>query len=130
MGYRSDVMCIMYAARSDGTVDEAGMAFIKAWLKNRLNEDALDLFDLNDDYMVVFEVDGWKWYESYDDIAMLDKLFADFIEICDEGDNNYHLEFIRIGEDYTDIEVRESNHCQGWLRVNRSIHVDRVYLHK
>lgn len=126
MGYRSDVMCIMYATTPTGEMDEGGMAFIKAWLRNRLNEDELDLFDLNDDHMVVFEVEDWKWYDSYADIAMLDKLFADFIEICDADDtNHYYLEFVRIGEDYTDIEFRASNHNHGWLRVSRAVYIDR-----
>lgn len=127
MGYRSDVMCVMYAARSDGKVDEAGMAFIKAWLKNRLANDKhemLERFDFQDD-MVVFEAERWKWYESYTDIAMLDKLFADFTEICNEADNTYHIEFVRIGENIDDIEIRESDNCHGWLRVNRSIYIDR-----
>lgn len=127
MGYRSDVMCIMYAADAYGKVDEAGMAFIKAWLKNRLANDEhemLERFDFQDD-MVVFEAQGWKWYESYADIAMLDKLFADFTELCNEGENTYHIEFIRIGENTDDIDIRESNLCRGWLRVSRSIYIDK-----
>lgn len=127
MGYRSDVMCIMYAADAFGHTDKGGMAFVKAWLKNRLANDEhemLERFDFQDD-MVVFEAQGWKWYESYSDIQRLDKLFADFRMLCDESDNTYHIEFIRIGENIDDIEIRESNHCRGWLRVSRSIYIDR-----
>jgi hypothetical protein len=126
MGYRSDVMCIMYArdVKDVDKVDEAGMAFIKAWLNSRLAEEDKNLFEFDHDDMVVFSVEQWKWYDSYSDIQRLDKLFADFMELCDESNGNYYLEFMRVGESYDDVETRYSQPCHGLLSLHRSIYID------
>lgn len=122
MGYRSNVMCVMYASEPNGGCDEKGMAFVKAWLKSHIAEEDKELFEFNDD-MVVFSVEQWKWYESYPNIQRLDKLFEDFMELCEEG-SNYRMEFMRVGESYDDVEVRESDTSQGLLRLKRSIYID------
>jgi hypothetical protein len=124
MGYRSDVTCVMYASEPNGERDEKGMAFVKAWLNTHIAEEDKELFEFNDD-MVVFSVEQWKWYDSYSDIQRLDKLFEDFMELCDEG-SNYRMEFMRVGESYDDVEVRESDTSQGLLRLKRSIYIDGV----
>ncbi len=126
MGYRSDVMCIMYArdVKDVDKVDEAGMAFIKAWLNSRLTEEDKNLFEFDHDDMVIFNVQSWKWYESYSDIQRLDKLFEDFMELCDEGDGDYNMEFMRIGESYDDVEMRNSDQHHGILSLHRSIYID------
>jgi hypothetical protein len=125
MGYRSDVICIMYArdVKDVDKVDEAGMAFIKAWLNSRLTEEEKNLFEFDHDSMVVFSVEQWKWYDSYPDIQRLEKLFEDFMELCEVG-NNYRMEFMRVGENYDDIEMRESDNSHGLLRLKRSIYID------
>ena len=124
MGYRSDLTCVMYASEPNGERDEKGMAFVKAWLNTHIAEEDKELFEFNDD-MVVFSVEQWKWYDSYSDIQRLDKLFEDFMELCDEG-SNYRMEFMRVGESYDDVEVRESDTSQGLLRLKRSIYIDGV----
>lgn len=126
MGYRSDVMCIMYARDNKDVdkVDEAGMAFIKAWLNSRLTEEEKNLFEFDHDDMVVFSVDSWKWYESYPDIQRLDKLFEDFMELCDEYESGYYMEFMRVGESYDDVETRYSDKNHGLLTLRRSIYID------
>ncbi len=122
MGYRSDVMCVMYASEPNGERDEKGMAFIKAWLNTRIAEEDKELFEFNDN-TVVFSVENWKWYESYPDIQRLDKLFEDFMELCERG-SNYRMEFIRVGENYDDVEMRDSDNAHGLLRLKRSIYID------
>ncbi len=123
MGYRSDVTCIMYSRDPDGKRDEAGMAFIKAWLNSYMAEEDRDLFDFDLPDMVVFSVDSWKWYDSYPDIQRLEKLFEDFMELCAEYESSYHMEFMRVGENYDDVELRISNYAQGLLGLNRSIYI-------
>ena len=122
MGYRSDVTCVMYAREPNGERDEAGMAFVKAWLNTHIAEEDKELFEFNDN-TVVFSVEQWKWYESYHDIQRLEKLFEDFMELCERG-SNYRMEFIRVGENYDDIERRESDTSHGLLRLKRSIYID------
>ena len=122
MGYRSDVTCVMYASEPNGERDEKGMAFVKAWLNTHIAEEDKELFEFNDN-TVVFSVEQWKWYDSYHDIQRLEKLFEDFMELCERG-SNYRMEFIRVGEDYEDIEMRESDTSQGLIRLKRSIYID------
>lgn len=122
MGYRSDVTCVMYASQPNGERDEAGMAFVKAWLNTHIAEEDKELFEFNDN-TVVFSVEQWKWYDSYSDIQRLEKLFEDFMELCDEG-SNYRMEFIRVGENYDDIETRDSYNAHGLLKLKRSIYID------
>ena len=40
------------------------------------------------------------------------------------ADGMWACEFARIGEDYTDIETRSSNHADYVLRVERRIEID------
>ncbi len=122
MGYRSDVTCVMYSRDPSGKRDEAGTAFMKAWLNSHITEEDKELFEFNDS-MVVFSVEQWKWYDSYPDIQRLEKLFEDFMELCEVG-NNYRMEFMRVGENYDDIEMRESDNSHGLLRLKRSIYID------
>jgi hypothetical protein len=126
MGYRSDVMCIMYArdAKNVDKVDAGGMTFIKAWLNSRLNEEEKNLFEFDLDDMVVFSVEQWKWYESYPDIQRLDRLFEEFMELCDTSNSGYHMEFMRVGESYDDVETRYSDWNHGLLSLHRSIYID------
>jgi hypothetical protein len=112
----------MYAREPNGERDEAGMAFVKAWLNTHIAEEDKELFEFNDN-TVVFSVEQWKWYESYHDIQRLEKLFEDFMELCERG-SNYRMEFIRVGENYDDIERRESDTSHGLLRLKRSIYID------
>ena len=57
-----------------------------------------------------FEWDGIKWYDSYEEIQAIedfinwaeDKLKIDGKEV--DGDD--HFRFVRIGEEYEDIEIR------------------------
>ena len=123
MGYRSDVTCVMYASEPNGERDEKGMAFVKAWLKSHIAEEDNDYFEFDHPDMVVFSVERWKWYDSYPDIQRLENLFEDFMELCERG-SNYRMEFIRVGEDYEDIEMRESDNSHGLLRLKRSIYID------
>ena len=129
MGYRSDVMCIMYArdAKDVDKVDAGGMTFIKAWLNNRLNEEEKNLFEFDHDDMVVFSVESWKWYDNYLPIQRLMNLFTEFDQaLCGgaDGDGSCCLEFMRVGESYDDVEHHDSSNSHGRLSLSRSIQID------
>ena len=121
MGYRSDVVALMYSKEDT----PESKAIIKEFIRQRINDNLTDYFDY-DGWGVKFEAEQWKWYESYDDIQILEKLFADYQDTFCEGgyDSQYAFEFIRVGESYDDIETHEAGAEQGRLRVNRSIYVD------
>ena len=121
MGYRSDVVALMYSKEDT----PESKAIIKEFIRQRINDNLTDYFDY-DGWGVKFEAEQWKWYESYDDIQILEKLFADYQDTFCEGghDSQYAFEFIRVGESYDDIETHEAGCNQGRLCVQRTITVD------
>ena len=57
-----------------------------------------------------FEWDGIKWYDSYEEIQAIEDFInwaEDKLEINGkEIDGDDHFRFVRIGEEYEDIEIR------------------------
>ena len=121
MGYRSDVVALMYG-KEDTPEDKA---MIKEFIRQRINDDLTKYFTY-DGWGVRFEAEQWKWYESYDDVQILEKLFADYQEAFCEGgyDSKYAYEYVRVGESYDDIETHEAGAARGRLSVDRTIIVD------
>ena len=137
MGYRSDVA---YTIRF---TDEASYRLFIAEAKAKdlggcfKNDTAYyDEAECDDErWCINFRANGLKWYESFADVAMHEKLIALAEDWCvtaehkagAEGevlDATYRLGyiFIRIGEDSDDIQER----CGGdyewdWLQVSRQI---------
>ena len=128
MGYRSDVTCIMYAVDPDTRMtSKGGMQVINQWVKQRLPEDGLKLcFDFEDD-MIIFTARDWKWYEDYADIQMLERLFKEFrATFCTECDNEYHIEFMRFGENETDVTYWGSDDNHRRLSLSRQIRIEGI----
>jgi hypothetical protein len=133
MGYRSDVTVIMYA----NTPEEQVM--VNEWVKGQLAKRGADdtLYRNNFTFMhgmVRFDAEQWKWYESYPEVQWLEKLFEDYVntfianDLSDSEDprNNstYAIEYVRVGEEYEDIETWARGEQQGRLYVSRQIMVD------
>lgn len=129
MGYRSDVTVIMYA----GTPEEQVM--VNEWVKGQLaKRDAADTMHKDFHFMermVRFEVEDWKWYDSYEEVQWLEKLFEDYADTFITADtenprdnSTYAIEFARVGEDYQDIESWSRGAAQDRLYVSRAIRVD------
>lgn len=121
MGYRSDVVALMY---SKGDKPE-NRAMIKEFVRQRVTPELMENFDF-DGWGVKFEAEQWKWYEGYADIQMLEKLFDEYKEAFCEGgyESQYAYEFVRVGESYDDIETDEAGCSQGRLSVDRTICVE------
>ena len=128
MGYRSNVVCLMY-----GNNDIGDNTIVKEFVRSRVeaysgeaSQHVKDAF-YYDGWGVTFQADDWKWYESYPDIIFLEALFDEFEELVigdDASNTSYGLEFIRIGEDTDDIEERMRGAIEGRLYIGRSIHID------
>lgn len=121
MGYRSDVVALMYG--KENTPENT--AIIKEFIRQRVTPELMEHFDF-DGWGVEFMAEQWKWYESDDVIKMLEKLFKEYQDTFCEGgyESQYAYEFIRVGESYDDIETHEAGCGQGRLRVDRRIAVD------
>lgn len=130
MGYRSNVACVMYAVRlplSDKTDTEAGQNIVNVWLKQRIPEQYYEFFKFTNE-MAVFSIAAWKWYPDYEEVITLENLFEEFAELfCNDlgqDDCGYALEFLRVGEDYTDVEYRNYGNTQERLSLKRTITID------
>lgn len=102
MGYRSDVgiICGVNAAKR----------LEEVFAQYDLYPDATYTgmsWDGNEQKMFVFNY--VKWYEdSYDDVdAVMDALRE--LDDIDDADFSYSYKYIRLGEDDTDIDVRQNN---------------------
>lgn len=121
MGYRSDVMALVYPA--SGSENLLNYDKLKT-LMNTTFQDVFeawgdDFFSWDDKHRVLkFAANSVKWYESYPDVA----LFTPFLdEVHKLG---YEYEFMRIGEDDTDVESMNSGDAENYMYVERTIQVN------
>ena len=123
MGYRSNVICLMYSASEDDNDSTKGI--IKEFIRQRVTPELFTYFTF-DGWGARFEAEDWKWYEGYADIDSLMKLFDEYKEAFCEGgyESKYAFEYVRIGESYDDIETIEEGGSHNRLYVARSIVVD------
>ena len=128
MGYRSDVVLVMYA------MDKKDYPALQVWFSQFEHEIAdlniagcFETIDMsatcNDNKAIVFEVENIKWYDSFAEVKFMDTLLNKFRDAFQtEGTEAlYNYEFIRIGEDTTDIEEDCGNHGFNLIGVSRSI---------
>jgi hypothetical protein len=124
----------MYAVHlplSDKTDTEAGQNIVNVWLKQRIPDmkelSGLDLhsyFEFEKD-KAVFKVEGWKWYPDYPEVKALENIFKEFADtFCGEKEDAYAMEFIRFGEDWTDVEAQRHGNYECRLDLHRTIYID------
>ena len=120
MGYRSDVMALVYPAGGEHNL----LNYDK--LKTLMNTTFKDVLDFwSDDYftwddkhrVLKFAANSIKWYDSYPEVDRFTTFLAEVREL------EYEYEFIRIGEDTDDIEDDSTGDSNGFLYVSRSIEV-------
>ena len=123
MGYRSNVICLMYSASMDDNDSTKGI--IREFIRQRVTPDLFQYFTF-DGWGARFEADQWKWYDGYADIDSRMKLFDEYAETFYEGgyESKYAFEYVRIGESYDDVEMVEKGGYQNRLYVSRLITVD------
>lgn len=96
MGYRSDVV---FAAEFE-TKEIRDAAWIAAKLKyENLHQHHWDQFEHFHEDAIVFEVEQWKWYSSYDDVAAIEDMFKEFWH----KDFDANVKEVQVGEDTADM---------------------------
>jgi hypothetical protein len=123
MGYRSDVTAVFYVSKVEH------FPTLKLWLDENF---PVGEFEGNVRWFnkgMVLECENVKWYESYPDVQSYEKAADKFIDLCNaevsEGTPTFNYEFVRIGEDYDDVEVvREGIACEYLLEVSRGVMVE------
>lgn len=101
MGYRSDVKLITTKAgweRLENAVSQAQSKYAREyWITSEVRT-----MTLCDDKYVLAEWDDIKWYASFEDVGAFMK------ELYDMAKEHVAFKFLRVGEDYEDVERLES----------------------
>lgn len=121
MGYRSEITAVFYAHGADEwPLIKLFVAenFPKGWV------DSLEEVHHRDKSGFVFQVSDCKWYDSYPEVKAFEKFEEAFVAMDKCKDGTWAFEFARIGEDYTDIENRSSDHAGYVLNVSRRIEIN------
>jgi hypothetical protein len=127
MGYRSDVTALFYAPKEKGAALKLYVDENFPTIGDLIKDEDLTWFDRDGRCGYLFENQHVKWYDSYAEIQAFDKFVSAFVELAD-GENAQELqwsfEFVRVGEDYEDIEFKRSEDCDNLLDVRREIQVN------
>jgi hypothetical protein len=79
---------------------------------------------LDSEHVLKFELEDVKWYPSYSDVQMFEKMLAAFKGSGDDNEDikGYCTEFVRVGEDNDDVEEVHTGHNNHYyLQVRRTI---------
>ena len=119
MGYRSDVHALLYATKDKWPTLKL---FVEENIPEMFKEDIKPFTagiggDLIGYYFYAGDV---KWYPSYPDVKAFDDFVGKFVVLCDE-DEELAFEFVRLGEDDTDIETNSAGDYQYLLELRRQI---------
>ena len=124
MGYRSDAQLLFYCDEND-----PNYAMLKLWVYENMQEELgyMEEFTRSGHKGFIFSWDNVKWYQGYDDVDRVEAAMKKFREVFDEqaileeGVPDFSYEFIRIGENDDDVEVRGSVRATSLIYVERSI---------
>ena len=123
MGYRSTVHAVMYASEDKWPI-------LKLFVDENIPEDIkyrLEVFEADKDREVkgyYFYFEDVKWYPSYPLIKNYEAFVDKFSDLCQEEDESglrFAYEFVRIGEDTSDIESVYSGDTDFLLEIYRSV---------
>lgn len=124
MGYRSEVVAAFYTTNKD----EAPLLklFIEENWPKEGNLTAYEWIKSDERFGIIFHEEDVKWYESYPEVQAFDAFTEKFMEIADSEEKKYNwfYEFVRIGEEYQDIETKGSYYSDNILSVSRAVLVN------
>jgi hypothetical protein len=131
MGYRSDVTMIMYPSADH----RDKFAALKLYVDENLPDEFKVVGEGDRRYLHCY-IDGVKWYDSYEEVDTYSKLFSEWDELFADPDDPsakkgwqadtiFQYEFMRIGEDYEDVEYHQSYGADHVLNMSREVYIDR-----
>jgi hypothetical protein len=131
MGYRSDVTMIMYPSADH----RDKFAALKLYVDENLPDEFKVVGEGDRRYLHCY-IDGVKWYDSYEEVDTYSKLFSEWDEMFADPDDPsakkgwqadtiFQYEFLRIGEDYEDVEYHQSYGADHVLNMSREVYIDR-----
>jgi hypothetical protein len=131
MGYRSDVKIVFYLTH--GCTDDPDpdpllpFAALKLWFDEtypvkEAKEEWEAEIEYGSNYILCSYLDV-KWYEGYEHPNNVREAFEKFSNAfrSDERDHRAQYEFVRIGEEYDDIQLEGSSYNDHRIAVERSM---------
>ena len=124
MGYRSDVTIVAYP--SIGNADK--FALLKLYVDENL-PDKFEVIGEGDKRYLHCYIGGVKWYPGYEEVDVYSRMFDEwdklFIDEADpHGESLFHYEFMRVGEEYEDVEYHSSYGADHALNLSREVYID------
>ena len=124
MGYRSEVTAAFYVHK----IHEHDWPTLKLFVDENFPEElrgGLEERKTDTHHGYIFCEMDVKWYDSYPEVVAFNRFVSNFLEIADgENDIGWAYEFVRIGEDVSDIEETASDGASYVLRVTRATEID------
>lgn len=133
MGYRSDVVALIYPDVQTGGEEQAKYDQLKTLMSTTFKQIMDEDFGANAEWVdnsrvLKFTISGVKWYESYPDVQRFEDMLNTLGGDPNEGDDvigGYCTELMRIGDNEDDIESNNNGHnLHYYLSVRRSIVCD------
>ena len=130
MGYRSNVTMIMYPSADH----RDKFALLKLYVDENLPDQFEVIGEGNGRYLYCYR-DGVKWYDSYEEVQKYTKAFKEWDDMFADPDDPsakkgwqadtiFQYEFMRIGEDYEDVEYHQSYGADHALNMSREVYID------
>ena len=127
MGYRSEVKAVFYAPKEKWAALKLYVDENFPTVGDLIKDEDLQEVETDSYCGYLFEQDDVKWYPNYAEVIAFTAFVSAFLELA-EGDNaealDWNYEFVRLGEDYSDIETVYSNNASYLLGVRREIEVN------
>lgn len=129
MGYRSDLMVLIYPDVEHIDAAPAKYEQLKLLMGTTFKHIVEEFGDpymtwMDSDRVLKFDINDVKWYPSYPDVQMFEKMLAAFKGSGDDDEDitGYCTEFVRIGEESDDVEEVHTGHNNHYyLSVRREI---------
>ena len=129
MGYRSNLMVLIYPDVDKVEAESPKYEQLKLLMGTTFKHIVEEFGDpymtwLDSDRVLKFDINDVKWYPSYPDVQMFEKMLAAFKGSGDDDEDitGYCTEFVRIGEESDDVEEVHTGHNNHYyLQVRREI---------
>ena len=120
MGYRSDVTALIYPSSGEHSLlNYERLKLLMNTTFKQMLDDWGDSFSWDDrTRLLEFRATDVKWYAGYGDMDAFSQFLSEIRDL------EYEYEFMRIGEDYTDIEQDYTGDCNGYLTLSRTAEVN------
>ena len=132
MGYRSDVTMVMYPKKAED------FAMLKLFVAENL-PDEFEARESDSGFRYLYcYMDGVKWYDHYDEVEAYNTAFNEWEQVFADPNRDFptstfprflhtpicHYEFMRVGEEYEDVQYERSQGSDHALNLSREVYID------